>query len=289
MAKKRYISDSIWTDIWFEDLKPNEKLLFLYILTNPLISICWIYEISIKRISYDTWINKLDIINMFTKFEEDKKIYFKDWIVVIINFVKNQNITSENDKLWKWIEREVKENGSNKLNNILPYKDLISTLQGAYKDLDIPYLTLLNLTLPNSTLLEEEVKTSPDTDITDLVINNIDKNTFEYIICSKFLDYHLEDNTPSIISLVKDKWRDTLISKWCDVIRKLKELDDFSEKQISFIIDYTLNDDFWKYQILSIEKFRKKKDWVTYFVKMIDNAKSKAKNNITITKETWTL
>jgi hypothetical protein len=37
--------------------------------------------------------------------------------------------------------------------SILSYKDLTRTLQGAYKDLDIPYLTLLNLTLLNSTSL----------------------------------------------------------------------------------------------------------------------------------------
>lgn len=151
MAKKRYISDNIWTDTWFEDLKPKAKLLFMYLLTNPLTSISWISEISLKRMVYDTGIEKNEILNIFLKFEEDKKVYFKDWIVVIVNFVKNQNITSEKDNLWKGIQRECIENGCGKLKSILPYKDLSSTLQGAYKGLDIPYLTLLNLTLLNLT------------------------------------------------------------------------------------------------------------------------------------------
>jgi len=40
MAKKRYITDIIWSDTWFEELEPNEKLLFIYLLTNQQVSIC---------------------------------------------------------------------------------------------------------------------------------------------------------------------------------------------------------------------------------------------------------
>jgi len=54
MAKKRYISDIIWSDNWFEDLQPKEKLFFLYLLTNQQVSICGIYEISLKKIEFET-------------------------------------------------------------------------------------------------------------------------------------------------------------------------------------------------------------------------------------------
>jgi hypothetical protein len=40
MAKKRYISDIIWTDSWFENKTPEQKLLFIYLITNKLVSIC---------------------------------------------------------------------------------------------------------------------------------------------------------------------------------------------------------------------------------------------------------
>lgn len=104
------------------------------------------------------------------------------------------------------------------------------------------------------------------------------EESFEYIISKRFLDYHLEDQTPSILYIVTNKWKYEILNKWADEIRKLKDIDNYSETQIKYIIDFTLQDDFWKNQILSIEKFRKKKDGVTYFVKMIDKAKENSNN-----------
>jgi hypothetical protein len=76
-------------------------------------------------------------------------------MLCIVNFVKNQNIKTEADKLWIGIKREISEINQEKLIGMLNYKGLIRTLQGAYKVLDIPYLTLLNSTLPNYTLPDE--------------------------------------------------------------------------------------------------------------------------------------
>lgn len=156
MAKKRYISDSIWTDNWFENQTPEKKLLFIYLITNKLVSICWFYEITIRQISFDTWINQKDIEKYLLDFEDDKKIFFYNWIICIVNFVKNQNINSIEDNLYKWIVREIKELWEEKLIKLLSYKGLMTTLQGAYKVVPIPYLTLLNFTLLNYTYQEDE-------------------------------------------------------------------------------------------------------------------------------------
>ena len=34
MAKLRSISTEIWADTWFEELQSDEKLLFIYLITN---------------------------------------------------------------------------------------------------------------------------------------------------------------------------------------------------------------------------------------------------------------
>ena len=68
--KKRYISTKFRDDWFVVNLDPIEKLLFLYFLTNPLTNVAGIYEISMRRISFDTWIDKdmiLKIIERFTK------------------------------------------------------------------------------------------------------------------------------------------------------------------------------------------------------------------------------
>lgn len=103
------------------------------------------------------------------------------------------------------------------------------------------------------------------------------ENSFEYITSKYFLDFHKQEQTPSILYLINSKWEQDILNKWSDEIRKLKEIDKYTETQIKYIIDFTIQDEFWKNQIQSIDKFRKKKDWVSYFVKMIDKAKENQK------------
>jgi hypothetical protein len=42
-------------------------------------------------------------------FENDKKVFYHDGMICIVNFVKNQNIKSEEDNMWKGIQREILE------------------------------------------------------------------------------------------------------------------------------------------------------------------------------------
>ena len=104
------------------------------------------------------------------------------------------------------------------------------------------------------------------------------EDSFEYIISKRFLDFHKQEQTPSILYLINSKWEQDILNKWSDEVRKLKEIDKYTETQIKYIIDFTLQDDFWKNQIQSIDKFRKKKDWISYFIKMIDKAKENQKS-----------
>lgn len=94
MDKLRSVNTKFWQDPFIEDLNPTEKLLFLYLLTNPLGNILGIYEISVKRISYDTGIGKETIKKAFESFESVGKVfYFKDY-VIMANFLKNQKLNS---------------------------------------------------------------------------------------------------------------------------------------------------------------------------------------------------
>jgi hypothetical protein len=73
MAKLRSVNTKFWDDNYIIKLKPIEKLLFLYFLTNPLTDICGAYEISKARISFDTGIN-LDLLEtILERFFERKK------------------------------------------------------------------------------------------------------------------------------------------------------------------------------------------------------------------------
>jgi len=46
MAKNRYINTKFWDDPFIAELSIKEKLLYLYLITNPLTNAAGIYEIS---------------------------------------------------------------------------------------------------------------------------------------------------------------------------------------------------------------------------------------------------
>jgi len=93
MAKQRYINTRFWRDTYIEDLDPTEKLLFLYLLTNPDTNICGIYEIPLKIIAVDTGIDKAMVLKLFKRFEDDNKIKYSNGWVCLKNFTLHQTIS----------------------------------------------------------------------------------------------------------------------------------------------------------------------------------------------------
>ena len=110
MSKNRYINTKFWDDEYISDLQPINKLLFLYLLTNTLTNICGIYEISIKRMVFDTGIKEHDIELILESFELDNKIkYEKGWLA-IKNFIKHQKQSDKKeDNINKGIISELKK------------------------------------------------------------------------------------------------------------------------------------------------------------------------------------
>ena len=92
MAKQRYINTKFWRDSYIEDLDPIEKLLFLYLLSNPDTNISGIYEIPLKIIAVDTGIEKSMVKKLLDRFEQDEKIMYRDGWVAFKNFTLHQTI-----------------------------------------------------------------------------------------------------------------------------------------------------------------------------------------------------
>ena len=93
-GKLRSVNTKFWDDPFIEELTSSEKLLFLYLLTNPLTNLLGIYEITIKRISYDTGLSQEIIRKGLERFETVKKVFFDDNYIILLNFLKNQNLNS---------------------------------------------------------------------------------------------------------------------------------------------------------------------------------------------------
>jgi hypothetical protein len=111
--KLRSVNTRFWEDPFIEGLPPNEKLLFLYLLTNPLTNLMGIYEITIKRISYDTGITKESIEKGLKRFERVRKAFIIDNYLILPNFLKNQSLNDNMKtgvvKLFKSLPNTLKE------------------------------------------------------------------------------------------------------------------------------------------------------------------------------------
>lgn len=104
MAKQRYINTRFWDDGYVVSLDPLEKLLFIYLLTNPLTEICGAYEIPLRRIAFDTGIDSDMVLKMLSRFAEADKVIYRDGWVLVCNFIKHQAV---NPKIEKGIENAV--------------------------------------------------------------------------------------------------------------------------------------------------------------------------------------
>jgi len=130
--KSRSVNTKFWNDPFIEGLHPNDKLLFLYLLTNPLTNLIGIYEITIKRISYDTGLKKENILKALKGFERLQKALFIDEFIVLPNFLKNQSL---NDNMKTGVINIFKN---------LPNELKIKLLGNDYQTLSKDYQTLRN-------------------------------------------------------------------------------------------------------------------------------------------------
>lgn len=106
MSKERYLNTKFWDDNYIVNLDPTEKLLFIYLLTNPLTNIIGIYEIAIRRIAFDTGIDQDMVLKILDRFERDNKIKYSQGYIVIRNFIKHQK---NNPSINKGIETSLQE------------------------------------------------------------------------------------------------------------------------------------------------------------------------------------
>ncbi len=99
--KTRIIQTKIWKDLYFASLQQDEKLLFLYLLTNERINLSGIYELTDREILFDTGIKEEDLKKNKKKFSTDNKIHFINGWVKVINHDKYNSYTGEKNDLAK--------------------------------------------------------------------------------------------------------------------------------------------------------------------------------------------
>ena len=108
MAIFRKIHTSFWGDSFIQDLTPEQKYFFLYLLTNDKTKQCGIYEITIRQMCYDTGYNDETVKKLLEFFISKGKIRYseKSKEVALSNWLKYNDSTSPKVKSCVNIELE---------------------------------------------------------------------------------------------------------------------------------------------------------------------------------------
>jgi len=80
--KTRIIYTKIWEDRFFKKLSNPARFLFLYLITNPRINLCGIYEIQDDVILFETSLDKKQL-SKIKKQLEPKVFFCEDWVYVV--------------------------------------------------------------------------------------------------------------------------------------------------------------------------------------------------------------
>jgi len=90
----RTVNTHFWNgDSWSETLSPEEKLLYLYLITNSKVNMLGVYEITLNRISFETGLPLETIQKALEGFERLSKVCFlENKYMILVNFLKNQKM-----------------------------------------------------------------------------------------------------------------------------------------------------------------------------------------------------
>ena len=128
MAEYKQIKTRMWQDNWFLSLNTDEKLLWLFLLTNESSHISGLYELPGLLITPLTGIKNWEKI--IKKFQESKKLYYKNGWICIKNKQKHQPMSDKaKDNVNKSIKNYLEKNKDIMANIKEKRKPLASPLQ----------------------------------------------------------------------------------------------------------------------------------------------------------------
>jgi hypothetical protein len=98
MSKKRSVSTAFWSDPFIEDIAPEYKLLFLYLITNEKTNMLGIYEASKRKMAFETGLSLECIKDALEVFERLGKVKHVDNYIILVNYMKHQKYNTNMKK-----------------------------------------------------------------------------------------------------------------------------------------------------------------------------------------------
>lgn len=97
----------MWQDNWYSELDPSDKLLWMYLLTNPKTTQSGVYEYSERFAAFDTGLSRKEVAQALERFREAGRILYNQEAgeIMIVNWLKYNSARSP--KVAMVIDREL--------------------------------------------------------------------------------------------------------------------------------------------------------------------------------------
>lgn len=90
MAARRFLSDTFWSDPFIEECSPEEKLMFIYLFTNPSVNQCGFYQLSVPTMALHTGVDREEVQAFLTRLRELGKAVYDKGMMFVPTMAKHQ-------------------------------------------------------------------------------------------------------------------------------------------------------------------------------------------------------
>ena len=160
MADFRSVKCSMWReDDWFQSLDADERLLFIYLFTNPSASVAGIYKLPLRTIAFESGIPEKRAAEIMARFARDGKAFYESGVVWVRKMREHQLPGIINSKLQTRLAKDVE---------LIPDCALKTRYLQTYQaqtPVPIPYpYPTDTISIPFTTDTDTDTDTDPDTD-----------------------------------------------------------------------------------------------------------------------------
>ncbi|WP_028977234.1 hypothetical protein, partial [Sporolactobacillus terrae] len=244
MAKFRQVHVNFWTDPKvLEEMTPEDRYFYLYLLTNPFTSQIGIYQITKKQMAFDLGYSIESVNSLIDRFENHHKL---------IKF----NTDTREIAILKWGKYNLNRAGK-------PILDCVEKDLGSVKDQSL--ISLVAKFIVNEAIRDIFLRYVDDTSTSrgqEEEQEEEQEKEKEYTSCrkNKFSDEHMA-MANLLLSLIKENnpyyKSPKSLDKWANDMRLMMERDKRTKEQVEYLIRWSQKDDFWSTVILSPNSLRK--------------------------------
>lgn len=86
----RTIDTDIWSNAWFYDLKPAQKVMYIFLFSNPMVSNIGVLEVSRKQFASTTGVSLPTANKFLAELEQDGQVVVDGRLILLTKFIAKQ-------------------------------------------------------------------------------------------------------------------------------------------------------------------------------------------------------